>query len=269
MLDTLREICQEHWQWRHQLMNLAVFDLKKEVRGTAFRWVWLMIKPLMYIGVFWFALALGLRAGHSVGDYPYILWLSCGLIPWFFMQSMLNTGTSIYRRYPYLVNRMHFPMSIISTFYALAQFIVFTILVVGMIVLCILTGTSLDIHVLQVIPSALLMLVYFIILSMLTSPLCAISKDFHQLIKALTQPLFWLSGIIYNVSNLPIDWLQTFLAFNPITFFCTCLRASLCDKYWIWEKPEILVPFVVVFVATTVIMLYFYGKLRKDVADVL
>jgi teichoic acid transport system permease protein len=269
MLDTLRDIFDEHWQWRHQLLNLAFFDLKKEVRGTAFRWVWIMIKPLMYIGVFWFALALGLRAGSNVGDYPYILWLSSGLIPWFFMQSMLNTGTSIYRRYPYLVNRMHFPMSIISTLYALAQFIVFTILTVGMVLLCILTGTHLDVHVLQVIPCALVMLVFFIVLSLLTSPLCAISQDFHQLIKALLQPLFWLSGIIYNVSHLPMEWLQSFLAFNPITFFCTWMRASLCDKYWIWEKPETFIPFLIVFVLTTIAMLVVYGKLRKEVADVL
>ena len=269
MFDALRDIFRENWQWRRQIVNLAVFDIKKTCRGAVLGWVWLFVKPLTYIAVFWFALELGLKAGGSGGDYPYIVWLSAGLIPWFFMQDMINTGSNVYKRYPFLVNRIHFPLSAISAFYSLSQFIIFLMLMALLLVVCLATGVSFNAYTLQLIPIALMMLVFFTCFSVLTSPLSAISKDFSNLLKAFSTPLFWISGIIFDVSMLPFTWLHTILAFNPVTFFATATRAALVEGWWIWEKPEMLVPFLVVFAVTALLAIRCYDKLRKDVADVL
>ncbi|HJF65447.1 MAG TPA: ABC transporter permease [Slackia equolifaciens] len=270
MLATLREIFQENWEWRRQILNLAVIDLHKTVRGAVLGWAWLFVKPLTYIAVFWFALDLGLRAGDSTGgDYPYILWLSAGLIPWFFMQSMLGTGANVYRRYPFLVNRIHFPLSAISNFYALAEFIIFLCLMAGLLVLCLIAGVHLTIYALQLPLIWVLMYFFWVCFSVMVSPLSALSKDFSNLLKALSTPLFWISGIIYNVASMNIPLIHQIMAFNPITFFCTAQRAALCDHFWIWDKPGIFVPFLLVFALTAVAALRNYHKLRKDVADVI
>ena len=269
MLNTLREILQENWQWRSQIMNLAVIDLHKTVRGAVLGWIWLLVKPVTYIAVFWFALELGLRASSGVTEYPYILWLSCGLIPWFFMSDLLNTGANIYRRYPFLVNRIHFPLSSISLFYALSQFIIFLMLMALLLIACVVKGYALSVYALQLVPVSLIMLVFWTMFSVMVSGLSALSKDFLNLLRAATQPLFWISGVIYNLSNLPHHTVTKILAFNPVTFFCEAFRACLCDKYWLWDKPSLLVPFLVAFVLTLVVMLWNYKKLRKDVADVL
>lgn len=268
MLDTLKLIIRENWQWRRQIVNLARIDVRKTCRGAALGWIWLFVKPLTYIAVFWFALDLGLRAGAGVTEYPYILWLASGLIPWFFMQDMLNSGANVYRRYPFLVNRIRFPLSAISSFYALAQFFVFLMLLALLLILCFSMG-ELSVYALQIIPVALLMLAFWICFSILCSPISAISKDFSNLLKAFSTPIFWLSGIIYDVNSLPIDWLTQALAFNPVTFFATASRAALCEHYWIWERPELLLPFLVVFAVTLAVSVVCYKVLRKDVADVL
>ncbi len=270
MLATLREIFQENWEWRRQILNLAVIDLHKTVRGAVLGWAWLFVKPLTYIAVFWFALDLGLRAGDSTGgDYPYILWLSAGLIPWFFMQSMLNTGANVYRRYPFLVNRIHFPLSAISNFYALSEFIIFLCLMAGLLVVCLITGVHLTVYALQLPLVWVLMYFFWVCFSVMVSPLSALSKDFSNLLKAFATPLFWISGIIYNVANMNIPLIHQIMAFNPITFFATANRAALCEKFWIWDKPDFLLPFLIVFALTALVALRNYHKLRKDVADVI
>lgn len=269
MLDALKLIFQENWQWRHQIANLALMDIRKTCRGAVLGWIWLFVKPLTYIAVFWFALELGLRAGGGNTEYPYIVWLSAGLIPWFFMQDMLNTGSNVYKRYPFLVNRIAFPLSAISTFYALSQFIIFLMLIAILLVVCLVAGVKLSIYTLQLIPVFILMLAFWTCFSIMCSPLSAISKDFSNLLKAFSTPLFWISGIIFDVSNLPFEWLNTLLSFNPVTFFANATRASLCENYWLWERPEILVPFLMVFLITFLLALRCYDKLRKDVADVL
>lgn len=269
MLSTLVEILKENWQWRRQIFNLAVIDVRKTTRGAALGWAWLFVKPLVYIGVFWFALEMGLRAGANVTEYPYILWLVCGLIPWFFIQTMIGAGANVYKRYPFLVNKIHFPLSAISSFYSLAQFFVYLMLMALVIVACLIGGVQLTVHALQLIPLSLLMLLFWTCFSIMVSPLSALSKDFSNLLKALSTPIFWLSGIIFDMFSLPIPLLTQALAFNPVTFFATAHRIALCERSWIWESPELLLPFAAVFLLTVLIMLRNYGKLRKEVADVL
>ena len=267
-MKTLKLILGENWLWRRQIANLALMDIKKTCRGAVLGWVWLFVKPITYIAVFWFALELGLRAGGNT-EYPYIVWLSAGLIPWFFMQEMINTGSNVYKRYPFLVNRIAFPLSAISTFFTLSQFIIFLMLVVLLVVLCYVVGAPLTVYALQLIPVFVLMLVFWNLFSIMCSPLSAISKDFYNLLKALSTPLFWLSGIIFYVSNLSSGALHLVLAFNPVTFFAEAVRASVCENYWLWERPDVLLPFLAVLAVTFVLAVRCYGKLRKDVADVL
>ena len=269
MIDTLKEVIEENWLWRQQIFNLAKIDVRKTCRGAVLGWVWLFVKPLIYIAVFWFALEMGLRAGSDTAEYPYLLWLTAGLVPWFFMQSMISTGANVYKRYPFLVNKIHFPLSAISTFYVLAEFFVYLALMLLVVVVCFATGVSLSIYALQLIPIALVMLAFWTCFSIALSPLSAISKDFSNLLKAFSTPIFWVSGIIFDVFSLPLPWLTQALAFNPVTFFATASRAALCDKYWLWERPELLIPFLVVFLATATVMLLSYKKLRREVADVL
>ena len=269
MLDALKLILSENWQWRKQIANLSVMDIIKTCRGAVLGWVWLFVKPATYIFVFWFALELGLKAGDTVGDYPYILWLTSGLIPWFYMQNMLNSGADVYHRYPFLVNRIHFPLSAISTFYSLSQFLI-NLMLMGIVLLgCFISGNGVSIYLLQLPVILFAMWFFFNCFSIMVSPLSAVSKDFNNMLKALSTPIFWISGVIFNVTTLDIPVVQGVLAFNPVTFFVTAVRASICDQYWVWERPEFLIPFLIVLLATAILACMSYGKLRKDVADVL
>lgn len=269
MLDTLRLMLSENWEWRKQIVNLALLDIKKTCRGAVLGWIWLLVKPLTYVLVFWFALDMGLRAGNGVEEYPFILWLCAGLIPWFFMQDMISTGANVYKRYPYLVNRIKFPLSAISTFYVLSQFIINVFLMLIMLVVCFVVGQGVSLFLLQLPVVYLVMLVFFTCFSVMISPLSAISKDFNNLLIAFGTPIFWVSGIIFDVSTLNLPLIQEILAFNPVTFFATASRACFCDPFWIWEKPELWVPFLIVFALTALMCVVSYHRLRKDVADVL
>ena len=83
------------------------------------------------------------------------------------------------------------------------------------------------------------------------------------------QPVFWLSGIIFNVSNISIAWIQKVLLFNPVTFFATAYRNALFSKAWVWENPELLGAFCIVFLVTLIVMSVLYKRLAGEVSDVL
>ena len=270
MLNTLVTIIRDNWEWRSQIRKLAVFDMLKTARGAALGWAWLFIKPATYIFCFWFALALGLRAGAGAdpGAPPYILWLVAGMIPWFFMQDMLGPGVDVLHRYSYLVNKIKFPLSGISTIFVLASMLVELMLMAALFIIYFLCGMSFDIYLLQVPLLLILMFIFWDMASIMFSQLSGISKDFANLMKALSTPFFWLSGVIFDVSKIDVAWIQRILDFNPVTFFINAFRDAFYDKTWFWENTSALIGFIIVFVATLVMMLWLYKKINKEVADV-
>lgn len=47
MIESLKQIVQEHKDYRKQILMLAKSDLIKTYRGAALGWAWAVIKPLM------------------------------------------------------------------------------------------------------------------------------------------------------------------------------------------------------------------------------
>jgi len=269
MISALREMIVDNWVWRDQIWRLAVTELQKQVRGTVLGWVWLILSPIIYVSVFWFALEIGLRSGSPVAGVPFLVWLTTGLFPWFFMSSMLGQGSNLYKRYGYLINKLRFPISVISSFFTMAQFIIFLLTLVVVLIVMGITRTSLTIYALQVPFLAIIMFVFWALWSMMTSPLSALSKDFHNIIRAMNTPLFWVSGTIFSVSHIHVAWIRWVLSFNPINFFVTGFRAALCEHFWIWEQPRTIYPFIGVFVLFLIGALRVQARLGSEVADVL
>jgi teichoic acid transport system permease protein len=263
------EIVRDNWRWKGQAWHMAVTDLVKESRGAVLGWAWLLIKPAVYICVFWFGIVIGLKSGHDEGNTPYILWLSIGMIPWYFMQDMLTTGMNVYRRYPYLVNKIRFPLSVISTFFALSSFIAFLMSMAAILIIMVCCGIPLTIYAIQVPFIAVIMLVFFIAWSVMTAPLATLSKDFYSLVKALATPIFWMSGVLFDVAGVKSAVIRHILAFNPVTFFVTAFRDALSTKVWLWDKPDQVMPFIFIAVILFVLAFRSYSRLNREVADVL
>lgn len=253
---------------RRQIWNLAKMDLVKTYRGAALGWFWLFARPAMYIFVFWFTLSLGMRSGHPVADKPYLLWLASGVLPWFLMQSMIGTGGDVYRRYSYLVNRIRFPLSVISTFYVLSLLIILAVEMVLIVAACLVFRVPLTLKVLQVPLLLLVMFIWWTAFSIAASPVSAMSKDFANLLRTLSTPLFWLSGIIFKLESLPAA-IQHVMWINPVAWFVQSFRDCFVFDTWVWSRTGQFSVFCVVFVITLVLAVRNYRRLREEVPDVL
>ena len=49
----------EHIENVPQMFKLSIADLKKTYTGAALGWAWAVIKPIVTIFVYWFAIAIG------------------------------------------------------------------------------------------------------------------------------------------------------------------------------------------------------------------
>ena len=271
MLGTIVEIARDKWEWRRHVVRLSRFELLKRSRNSTLSWAWLIIKPLMTIFCYWFALYMGFRRGQDMGEGmpPYILWLISGVIPWFFMSEMLNGGTDLMHSYSYLVNKVRFPIAAIPSVYVVTSFIIQLVLQAGLILTYLVSGQALDIHLIQVPLLLVLMLAFWDLCALLFSLLSAVNQGVANFIKALGTPIFWLSGVLFDMDSIAIPWLGRLLHLNPVTFFVTSFRRAIYYRVWIWEDRWVLVGFAATFALLVAATALVYRWLAREVPDVL
>lgn len=268
-MKTFINIIKEHIAYRKQIFKLAKANLIKTYRGSALGWAWALVKPVVTIFVFWFAFSYGLRSGKPVEGYPYFLWLIAGFIPWFYMSEMITGGAACIRNNKHMVTKMKFPVSVIPTFVSLSKLVVHFLLTLVMIVLFMVFGFMPDLYVLQILLYMFMMVLFFTVWGLFAGMLSAISKDFLNLVKSLTQAIFWMSGIIYNVNNINIPWIRTILNYNPVTIIATGYRHCLIDKTWFFEDWYSMRCYFIMLIVMMIGSIWAYKRLYKDIPDVM
>lgn len=267
-MRTLKEIIKDHIEYRRQLVQLAKADMKKAYGGVL-GMGWAIIRPAILIFVFWFAFSVGLRKGGDVEGYPFFLWLIAGMIPWFYMRDMITGGAGSIRRYKYLVTKIKFPVSTIPTFVSMGSLATHAGLVVLMIGIFLLFGYRPTIYYLQIPLYMILMFLFFTAWGLFSGVLSSISRDFLNLVKSLTQALFWMSGILYDANGIGQQWIRNILLFNPVTIVVNGYRNALIYQKWFWEDWQQLVNFTIVYAVMLLLAVWVYRKLKKDIPDVL
>ena len=246
---------------------LAKSHLMKEVRGAALGPLWIVVRPMMLLFVYWFVLSVGLRAGRTVDTDSFLLWLLAGLLPWFFISGALGEGPSAFRKYSYLITKVKFPVSTIPTLVMASNLITHFWLTVGAIVIVSFTSAGPSIYYLQLPLYMLAMFLFFTVFSLWAGTVGAISKDFINFMKSISRMFFWTSGVIYSIAAIPNEKLREILLLNPITVFIEGYRNSLVFEQWFWEDPRHLLVLLFWFTLLIIMGLRLYKKHREEMVD--
>ena len=138
-----------------------------------------------------------------------------------------------------------------------------------MIVIFRLFGYTPDIYLLQLPVYMLLAFLLFNVWGLFSSLLAVISKDYANLVKSFITAIFWLSGIMWNTTNIKNELAQKMLNLNPVTFIVNGYRNCFINKVWFWEQPKKLLYFIIILIVLLFCAVKIYKKLRKDIPDVL
>jgi teichoic acid transport system permease protein len=114
-----------------------------------------------------------------------------------------------------------------------------------------------------------LMFLFFAAWGIFGGVISSVSRDFYNLVKSLVTALFWMSGILYDVTTINNDTIRTVLMFNPVTIIVNGYRDCFINKVWFWENWQPLMNFAIVYAVMAVLAAWAYKKLKKDIPDVL
>lgn len=262
------EILRENGRYAGRTLEMSVKELQKRYSGAALGAFWSLVKPLLFIGVYWFAVSVGIRGGGAINETPYIHYLVAGIIPWFFVSETLVTAGRSLRANRHLITKMVYPVSTIPTFSVLSQLYVHGIMTLIVVVLFAATGYPPTWYSLQLVYYSFALFVFMTVLSWTTSALVVVSRDFEHLIKSTTQMLFWLTPIIWHIGNVK-GVLKLVVMANPINYFVNGYRESLLYGEWFFENPA----YTGYFWGLTLLLALFGGhlfnRLKGEFADIL
>ena len=256
------------YESRELLFNLAYNDLKDQYRGSYLGLVWSVLRPLIFIAMIWFVFSVGFRSQPAGDGTPFILWLLCAYVPWFYFSDAVSKGMGAITSNSFLVKKVAFRVGILPMVKVLSSLFVHFIFVTILLVVFLLHGYRPTLYWLQL---PLLILATFLLslgLSWMTSAIRVFVKDMGDLIGVILQFGFWLTPIFWSIDIMPSKY-HFIIKLNPVYFITEGYRDVMIKNIWLWEKPLLSAYFLVVtFVALTMGALVF-KRLRPHFGDVL
>ncbi len=106
------------WQSRQLIWKLSKNDFKNRFAGSYLGRVWAFAQPVVTVLLYWFVFGHIMMADKkellTAGvEAPYVLWLTAGLVPWFYFSEAVSNGTTSLLEYSYLVKKVVFQIRII------------------------------------------------------------------------------------------------------------------------------------------------------------
>ena len=214
----------EVWAYRELLYFFVWRDVKVRYKQTAIGVSWVVLQPLLTMGIF--TLFFGRLAKLPSDGLPYPVFYFTALVPWTYFATALQSCTSIVVENQRVITKVFFPRLVLPISAVVSGLVDFCI---GFVVMCIVVG------VYGIRPGlAALWLPVLLLLAVLTalgvglwmSALNALYRDVRYVVPFLIQFWMFASPVAYPSSLVPERW-RWLYGLNPMAGVIDGFRWSL------------------------------------------
>lgn len=257
----------EVFENRQLIFKLAANDFKTKYAGSYLGIFWAFVQPVVTVLVYWFVFSVGFRSGR-VSDVPFVVYLVSGLVPWFYIQDLMNSGTNALIEYSYLVKKVVFKISVLPMVKAISALFVHAFFVLLTIVICALYRIWPSAYTLQVVYYFLCMFVFGLGITYGTCAIVIFFRDLSQIINIILQIGVWTIPIMWNLDMIPAKY-QFIFKINPMFYVINGYRQSVYGHVWFWQDLKLTIYFWAVTGILFVIGSVIFKRLKIHFADVL
>lgn len=242
-------------------------DFRTRYLGSYLGLLWAFIHPLITILVFWFVLEVGFRV-KPVDNFPYVLWLMTGMIPWFFFSDCLSGGATSIIDNAFLVKKVVFRVSILPIIKIASALTIHLFFICVIFLMFFAYGYGLTLYQLQVFYYLFAIGFLNLGLAWMTSSLIIFMKDIGQFLAVIIQFGFWVTPIFWPIKMVPEKY-QWIIKLNPVYYLIEGYRDCFINQKWFWEHPYLTMYFWCVAILVFICGAFIFRKLRTHFADVL
>ena len=259
----------ELYQSRFLIWKLARNDFKKRYAGSYMGAVWAMVQPVVTVGMYYivFDKIMG-NTGRGPEDAPFVLFLTAGLVPWFYFTEALNNGTNAMLEYNYLVKKVVFKISILPIIKIIAATFIHIFFVAVLLVVAAMYGYYPSVYTIQLVYYSFCLFVFVLALCYTTCSIVVFFKDLTQIINIALQIGMWATPILWDIRAVSPQW-AFFLKINPLVYIVNGYRSALYEKEWVFQDFFSTMYFWIATVVLFGIGAAVFKRLKVHFADVL
>lgn len=247
------------------LWKFSINDFKSKYYSSFLGILWAFIQPFVTIVVMCIVFEIGFK-NPPVENMAFVLWFVPAYVPWIFLNDVLNSATSCFYEYSYLVKKIKFKISILPIMKIISAFFIHVFFIIFVFILFFLYKIPFTFYCLQSIYYTFALCVLLLGTVFLLSSLAVFFKDLSQVISMLLQIGFWVTPIFWNPEELT-GILKLIVASNPAYYIITGYRDSFIYQIGFWEKLGLTCYFWGVTLIMILVGGYIYKKLRPHFAD--
>jgi lipopolysaccharide transport system permease protein len=252
----------EVWAYRGLLYSFVWRNIKVRYKQTAIGVAWVVLQPLMTMGVF--TIFFGRIARLPSDGLPYPVFYFAALVPWTYFSTALQSCTSVVVANQHVITKVYFPRLILPLSAVVSGLVDFAIGFVVLLVVTAIYGIKPTLAALW-LPALLLLAVLTALgVGLWMSALNALYRDVLYVVPFLVQCWMFASPVAYPSSLVPQRW-RWLYGLNPMAGVIEGFRWALTGH---GQPPG---PIMLVSAAMITLLfiggLFFFQRLEGAIAD--
>lgn len=252
---------------RKLLLQMAIKDLKDKYLGSYLGIIWAIIQPTISILIFWFIFQMAFKSS-PIENYPFILWLIAGIIPWFFFSDAIMNATNSVIGNVFLVKNIVFQVNLLPIVKILSAMFIHLFFLIFIVVMFWIYGYSPNIFNIQVLYYLFAMFCLILGVTWITSALVIFLKDVGQILAMILQLGYWITPILWSLEMIPTKY-HFIMKLNPMYYIVEGYRNSFVFRGWFWQYPRQTIYFWCVTLIFMLVGSFIFKRLRPHFSDVL
>jgi len=264
MLSVAMALLRSQWRRRRLVMTSSVVEMRKRHAGSLLGPVWLLLYPLMFLGVYLFVWMVVFNVRFpGYNELDYVVFVFAALVPFLLLSEVATGSVAVIRQNMHLVKSVIMPLETLPTRVVVVAFLAQSVGLGVVVALSALNGTlSWQVLLLPVVIG--IHLLFLLGLAWFLAPVGVMVPDAVQVVQLMTSLLMFLSPIAFKTEMVPHS-LQAVLLLNPVTYMVEAYRSVLIAGYPI--SIAHLAGFAATSVAMFVIGATFCGKFKDFIVD--
>jgi len=260
MLALLRSI----WEYRLLLLVFCKRDLKGRYTQTVLGLGWVLLTPLITVGVF--MIVFGLMVKVPTDGLPTIMFYLVAVIPWYAFMNVLNPSVQMIEGNAGLISKVYFPRILIGGSYAVGAAFDFLIAYTLLITPFAIAYGVWTIQLLLVMPVLLLStLMIGLGVGLVLAPINAKYRDVKHFVPLALQLFYYSTPAIYPVSAVP-PWAKPWYEVNPLSLVITSYREAMLGH---WPSASHLTTLCVMAIVCLAVGVYVFQRQDGRIVDTL
>ncbi len=248
-------------------LSMARREIASQYAGSFLGGAWTFIHPLVLIAVFWFVFSVGFKA-KPMNDVPFVVWLTAGMMPWFFFADLLTTSAGVIVAHTNLIKKTLFPAQIFPLIRLVVGLVTHCVFLVLLLILLLFQHIPFTLYFFQFFYYSICLCIFALGLSWAVSALNVFIRDVAHIVGVIVQVGFWVTPIFWDLHIMPPN-IQMLLKLNPMYYIIQGYRDSFIYGVGFWQHPYQTLYFWIVCSFSFCIGVYVFQYLRPQFADVL